>query len=83
MLKLKYRNIFLHIPVYIFETPRGEDLTWACCSYCKTLHSHNDVFFSYIMPNPKMIEEMSRITRISQNDIIDFTSVLIQLVEEE
>ncbi|XP_078338797.1 cyclin N-terminal domain-containing protein 1-like isoform X2 [Crassostrea virginica] len=31
----------------------------------------------------EMIEEMSRITRISQNDIIDFTSVLIQLVEEE
>nr|XP_011444421.2 cyclin N-terminal domain-containing protein 1 isoform X1 [Crassostrea gigas]XP_034335869.1 cyclin N-terminal domain-containing protein 1 isoform X1 [Crassostrea gigas] len=31
----------------------------------------------------EMIEELSRITRISQNDIIDFTSVLIQLVEEE
>ncbi|XP_048780494.1 cyclin N-terminal domain-containing protein 1-like isoform X2 [Ostrea edulis] len=31
----------------------------------------------------EMIEELGRITRISQNDIIDFTSVLIQLVEEE
>lgn len=31
----------------------------------------------------EMIEELSRITRISQNDIIDVTSVLIQLVEEE
>lgn len=31
----------------------------------------------------EMIEELSRITRISQNDIIDFSSVLIQLVEEE